>query len=195
MIQALIALVFVFFIPGYLLINALYPRKGEFDPEYDTLYRVTLGIVMSVAITIFVGFGLNYLGINPETGLGYFQGPYIWVILIILTILFFFIGFFRGAYPFMGRISPKLHRLPPRDEKSTLIYRKEDSQKVVKLQELAAKRERLKIKLGEYEKKMKIYTGEEKNTIDNKKRRIQRELSALDKEIRKLEDEIMGEIV
>src|SRR3989449_5896785 len=38
------ALVLLFFLPGFLLINALYPRKGELDREYDALYRVTLGI-------------------------------------------------------------------------------------------------------------------------------------------------------
>src|SRR5207249_5278544 len=53
------ALVLLFFLPGYLLINALYPRKGELDREYDGLYRLTLGIVLSIAVTVFWSFFLN----------------------------------------------------------------------------------------------------------------------------------------
>src|SRR6059036_1306927 len=50
------ALVLLFFLPGFLLINALYPRKGELDREYDALYRVTLWIVLSIAVTVFWSF-------------------------------------------------------------------------------------------------------------------------------------------
>src|SRR2546425_3793566 len=69
------ALVLLFFVPGFLLINALYPRKGELDREYDALYRLTLGIVLSIAVTVFWSFFLNSLGINEATDLGYVVGP------------------------------------------------------------------------------------------------------------------------
>jgi len=194
MFQTIIALIFIFFLPGYMLINALYPRKGELDPEYDSLYRVTLGIVMSVAIAIFVGFGLNSLGVNPETGLGYFLAPNIWLTLIILTIIFFLIGWFRGAYPRLGKIHPSLYRLSPRDEKSTLIYKKEDAEKALKIKDISVKREKLKSELGYYEKKLRLYSGEERDIIEKKRRRIQRELSAVDKQLEELEQEIAGEL-
>ncbi|HYU06074.1 MAG TPA: DUF1616 domain-containing protein, partial [Thermoplasmata archaeon] len=69
------ALVLLFFLPGWLLINALYPRKGELDREYDALYRLTLGIVLSIAVTVFWSFSLNSLGVNPATGLGDVNAP------------------------------------------------------------------------------------------------------------------------
>src|SRR6266699_717123 len=62
------ALVLLFFLPGWLLINALYPRKGELDREYDALYRLTLGIVLSIAVTVFWSFFLNSLGVNRCAG-------------------------------------------------------------------------------------------------------------------------------
>ena len=194
MIQTLLALIFVFFLPGFTLINSLYPRKGELDQEYDTLYRIVLGIVMSVAITIFVGFGLNSLGINPDTGKGYFLAPNIWAVLIVLTIIFFLIGWYRGAYPFLGRIRPSLYRLPPKDEGSTLMYRKEDAKKALKLRKLGAEREKLRKELSYYEKKLKIYTGDDRSIVDKKKTRIQSELRALDGEIEELEKDISGEL-
>jgi hypothetical protein len=195
MIQALLAMVFVFFLPGYLLINALYPRKDELDTEYDFLYRITLGIMMSVAITIFLGFGLNSLGVNPETDLGYFQAPYIWAALIILSVFFFLIGWLRGAYPILGRISPRLYRDTPRDEKSTLIYKKEDAYRVRDLKQMGKKRERLRKELGECEKKLKLYTGEDRNILESKRKRLQNQLKALDRDMKKLEEDIIGELV
>jgi hypothetical protein len=194
MLQAIIALIFVFFLPGFLIVNALFPRKGELDPDYDLLYRITLGIVMSVAIAIFVGFGLNSLGIDPATEMGYFQAPYIWAALIILSILFFVIGWYRGAYPFMGKIRPSLYRLPPRDEKSTVIYKKEDTQKVLELKELAVKRQRIKKQLAYYEKQLKDYAIDNRDIIEKKVKRVQKELKDMDKKINEIETDIIGEL-
>jgi hypothetical protein len=48
--------VFVLFLPGFLLISALYPRSGEMD----TLERVALSIGLSLAIVPLIGLVLNY---------------------------------------------------------------------------------------------------------------------------------------
>ena len=55
MLQLLIAFPLVLFLPGYTLINLLFPRKGELDREYDALYRITLGIVMSIVVLVQIG--------------------------------------------------------------------------------------------------------------------------------------------
>src|SRR3989475_8635571 len=106
------AVVLLFFLPGFLLINALYPRKGELDREYDALYRVTLGIVLSIAVTVFWSFFLNSLGVNEATGLGYVVGPNIAGGLIGLSAAFFALGWWRGAYPWMARVHPSRARVP-----------------------------------------------------------------------------------
>lgn len=46
----------LFFIPGYVLVSALFPTKTELDP-YE---RIALSIGMSISIVIAVGFFLNY---------------------------------------------------------------------------------------------------------------------------------------
>lgn len=48
--------VFVLFLPGYLLISALYARSGEMD----TLERVALSIGLSLAVVPLIGLVLNY---------------------------------------------------------------------------------------------------------------------------------------
>jgi hypothetical protein len=48
--------VFVLFLPGFMLISALYPRSGELDG----LERVALSIGLSLAIVPLIGLLLNY---------------------------------------------------------------------------------------------------------------------------------------
>jgi uncharacterized membrane protein len=58
-LQVVAGIAIIFFIPGYTLINVLFPRKGELDPEYDFIYRTAIGMGLSVVTAILVGFLLN----------------------------------------------------------------------------------------------------------------------------------------
>jgi len=105
--QIVFGLLLVLFIPGYTLIQALFPRKGELDEEFDNLYRFTLSIAMSIAIVILLGFFLGH----PEVRLFKF-----WPLVIGLSSIsaaLFVAGWWRGAYPWIGIIWPKLLRIPP----------------------------------------------------------------------------------
>src|SRR5207244_2412889 len=82
------------------------------DREYDALYRLTLGIVLSIAVTVFWSFLLNSFGVNGSTGLGYVVGPNIAGGLIGLSAAFFGLGWWRGAYPWMARLHPALGHGP-----------------------------------------------------------------------------------
>jgi len=95
-LQAIIALVMLAFLPGYLLINALFPIKGELDLELDHLYRIGMGMAMSMFISITIGFVLGYLGL--------FYAVYLWTALICLSGVFFLVGLLRGAYPRIGEL-------------------------------------------------------------------------------------------
>ncbi len=90
-LQVIAAVIVLFFLPGYTLINMLFPKRGELDLEYDQLYRIGLGMGMSIVISILTGYVLGYLAL--------FYASYIWIALVNLTIVFFIIGFYRGAYP------------------------------------------------------------------------------------------------
>ena len=40
-LRVIAGMLLVLFLPGYTLIQAMFPRRGELDEEFDTLYRVT----------------------------------------------------------------------------------------------------------------------------------------------------------
>ena len=54
--RAILGFPLLFFIPGYVLVSALFPTKTELDP-YE---HIALSIGMSISIVIAVGFFLNY---------------------------------------------------------------------------------------------------------------------------------------
>ena len=106
-LQILAGILVVFFLPGYTLVCMLFPRRGELDPEYDVIYRITLGMGMSVVIAILVGFGLNAISTAENA---YVRAGPLWTILLLLTLVFAFAGWWRGAYPLAGLIHPNLYR-------------------------------------------------------------------------------------
>ncbi len=63
--RILIALPLLLFLPGYLFIAVMFPRRNELTP----IERFTLSIGLSIAITVFDGFALNYTrwGYRPNS--------------------------------------------------------------------------------------------------------------------------------
>lgn len=55
-IRVVLGLPFVLFFPGYVLIAALFPKKGDLDG----IERVALSFGLSIAVTPLIGLGLNY---------------------------------------------------------------------------------------------------------------------------------------
>jgi MFS family permease len=108
-LQVLAGIAFVFFLPGYTLVNMLFPRRGELDPEYDIVYRAALGMGLSIVVAILVGFMLN--AISSE-GHGYVTAGPLWGVLVSVTLVFVLVGWLRGAYPRAGLIHPSLYRPP-----------------------------------------------------------------------------------
>ena len=78
-IRIIIGLPFIFFIPGYILIFALFPARKT-DRGIDVIERIALSFGLSIAIISLIGLGLNYTpwGIRLES--------------ILLSIFVFVIG-------------------------------------------------------------------------------------------------------
>jgi len=137
-LQVLAGLAIIFLLPGYTMVNMLFPRRGELDPEYDIIYRLTLGMGLSVVISILVGFMLNAVS-NEETQ--YVRSGPLWIALSGLTGLFALVGWLRGAYPRAGYIHPSLFR-PTADGRSGKSAKKEFARKR-SLEQLISEREQL----------------------------------------------------
>lgn len=76
------ALLFLFFIPGYSLVSLLFPRKDDLAG----IERLTLSIVLSIAIVIFDGFALNYTpgGFRPAPIIASLAGITLFLLLFTL---------------------------------------------------------------------------------------------------------------
>jgi hypothetical protein len=194
MIDILLVMVVVFFLPGFFLVNALYPRKGELDKDYDGLYRLVLGIVMSVVIVILVGFVLNAFGTDPDTGIGYFRAEIIWPLLISLTVVLFIMGWYRGAYPILGKIHRSLLRFPRREPQSVIIDLKEEKGTVLAFRELSEERENLRRQIKDYERRSRNQTGDMRMRSEKKVVKLQEKLEKVDDELSVMEEKRASEL-
>ena len=193
-LRVLGALLLTFVIPGLLLVYVLYPRRGELDREYDAVYRITLGIVLSIAVTVLWGFFLNSLGVNESTGLGYVQTPYIAAGLVGLSVLFFVAGWWRGAYPWMARLHPSLARAPRPGPDSLLTEAEKDHRVRLKLEDLAGERERLRRTIKDLERRMQLQSADARSHYEQKREEARADLKRVETELKKLEEERATEL-
>ena len=190
-------LLLVLFIPGYTLIQAMFPRKGELDEEFDTLYRVTLGMAMSICIVILVGFVLGNpaLGNAPSWGnsddeKGYFQTFFVTTALLSLSALFFVAGWYRGAYPWTANIHPNLARAPPgiRIESELAVAGKFIPAELIELQGLKHDRDNVKRKLAEVESRKRSGSSVMKKYYDKKEKTLLADLADIDSRMAELDN-------
>jgi hypothetical protein len=181
------ALLLIFFIPGIMLVQALFPRKGELDNELEWLYRLALGIGLSIVITILVNFGLNSLGVNPDTERGYVTAGPITLCLVLLSILFFIIAWLRGGMPFMGRVHPSLIRFPKADMRDDDIPHIADKSQRFKHQELMKERFQMIKEISKCERLIDAHSGEQKKYYEESRKKNLAKLSELEAEIAQIE--------
>ncbi|MDI6887507.1 MAG: DUF1616 domain-containing protein [Candidatus Thermoplasmatota archaeon] len=101
-LQAIVGLLLIFFLPGFTLVKALFAKKEALDKDLGTIYQIILGIGMSLVISIIVGTSLGSIALHE--GRGEFTAPNIIIILSLITVIFFGIGIKRTAYPKLTRI-------------------------------------------------------------------------------------------
>ena len=188
------ALILTFLLPGWLLVNVLFPRKGELDREYDALYRLTLGIVLSNAVPVLWGFPLKSLGVKPATGLGCVPTPEILAGLLGLSLLFFALGWWRGAYPWMARLHPALARTPKPAREDLLTAEEKDHRLRLQLEELAEQREKLRRTIKDYERRMRLQSAEARSHYESKRDEARSELKKIEARLRAVEAERATEL-
>ncbi|MBN1678485.1 MAG: DUF1616 domain-containing protein [Candidatus Thermoplasmatota archaeon] len=185
-LQVVAGLLMVFFLPGFTLINMMFPRRGELDPEYDLVYRITLGMGTSVVIAIFVGFSLNAISTEEH---GYVTSGPLWILLLLLTGVFLVLGWFRGAYPRAGFVHPSLYRVPGRRGEPRTVG--SDFARKRRLEGLVIERERLLKDIEKYAERSatsnpqrKLYYRKMANSAKDRIAQISDELKNLGKEVK-----------
>jgi hypothetical protein len=190
-LRLIYAILLIFFIPGYAAVQALFPRKGELDLEFDKLYRLALSMGLSIAIAVFDGFFLDWMtrafGIYPSPGKGIVQEPYLSLSLWTITGVLFVIGWYRGAYPLIGIIHPSLYREAPPYTPSVEKIR---DQKLKDLENMVEERARIKRMIKEYRMKEKSSAKSMRKYYQTKKAELSKNLDELDRKIDALQKEI-----
>ncbi len=172
-LQIIGAVLLMFFLPGFVLVQALFPRKNELDEEHDLLFRIVLGVGLSIVITALDGFVLGSIGINPMTNKGFWDPFYIAASLSLITLILFIIGWYKGSYHFL--------KSPKKQPESALEAIAENRGKYLKyMQEL--KRHRKEIE------KLILKT---ENASPEERKRYNLKKSKLETIVKKLEDKLI----
>ncbi len=186
-IRVIAALLLIFFLPGIMLVQALFPRRGELDPDFDWLYRIAMAIGLSIVITILVTFGLNSLGVNPDTGMGYVTAVPITVSLVLLTLLFFGISWYRGGLPVLAKLHPSFIRFPTRDPRDEDIPHLVDRKQRYIHQNLVERKFKLISQIDNAERMMEAHSGEKKAYYSKRRQDLLEELRQVEGEISHIE--------
>jgi PTH2 family peptidyl-tRNA hydrolase len=140
-LRIVFGLLLIFVLPGVALIKWMFPRPGELDQEYNGIYVLALGMTTSVCLTILVGFILGSLPVQDD-GTGWFDAPFIIGSLVSITLVFFILGWWRGAYPWLGLVHPSLARFPMPAEAPRSTKRHDDL--VAQIEDLTREHDHLK---------------------------------------------------
>jgi len=94
-IVGLLSLILLFFLPGFLLALAIWPKKDALSGEFDLLFKCVIGIVMSMLISIFAGIVLY--GIGSFAAPPGIQSLRLWVVLGASSVILGIIAWRRGG--------------------------------------------------------------------------------------------------
>ena len=187
-VQVIAGLLLGFFLPGFTLLKLLFPRPSELDISVGILYQIVLGTVMSIVIVVLVSFvlgGPTIRGINTLN---------LYLTLGSLTLVFFFLGWWRGAYPVLGRLHPALMRAPPKSELVEYSMGEMDNRTLLEFQHLAKEKHDLKKDLRKFEKESRLQTGETQKHYSEMIQERTARLEAIDNKIRELEKQRAREL-
>ncbi len=128
-------------LPGYALVRAIFPGRGQMRPAMEGLYLALFTVVGGVAVVVLYTFALILLA-QASPGVNPFNVPVVAGGLFAITLALGAVGWWRGAYGWLGHLHPSLSRRVrggPAEPRS-----REDLER---LRELALERDWLKAQL------------------------------------------------
>ena len=197
-LQVAFGLILIFFLPGFLLVKALFPGRNELDKEYNLIYEIGLGMGLSIVIAILDGFMLGSLhqliGFRTVDGreVGYFDTPYIVSSLLLISLALFIAAWYRGAFPWMGRLHPGLARVPASERPEGRKKRLDGL--IMKIWELSRERERLRREVLDSERKARSHGAEMRAYYKKKLGELRERLAKVDGEMKELEEKRAEEL-
>ncbi len=181
LIRIAFGLLLIFFFPGFTLMRMLFPRADELDTDMGLLFQAVLGSVMSVVISVLVGFVLGSPVLQGFTEVN------VWLSLGGLTLLFFVVGWWRGAYQFLGALHPKLERPLPQTDIVEYNLGPLESDTLMEFQKLTKERHLLRMDIKNYERKSRVQAKSMMDYYQKKNLKAQKRLGEIDNRIKELE--------
>jgi uncharacterized protein DUF1616 len=184
-LRTLASVIFLFFVPGFFLWKALVPRSTDVADEFPQIYTAAFSIGLSVAVVVLTGIVLGQFP-NDASGKGLIQIQYWLPVLLALTAVFAAVAWWRGAFPALGRLSPRLARRPRAPSDGTGVA--DDPKRYWREQDLLARRLEVRAQLKRKERAGRA-TSEDRGYYQKQRAELTAELVRIDEDLEKLRAE------
>ncbi len=196
-LQASFGFLLVFFLPGYFLTKSLWPGPEDLDREYNAIYVLTFSMALSICLTILLGLVLASLPPveDPASGklIGYFRPPYLQILFGATTAVLFGTAWFRGAFPWLGRLHPSLIRVPAAERGGRPARDRAKLDGIlVDLRGEGRRREGLRREIRELQRKIHHEPGDARKSYTRRREDLLKDLRGVEDRIKGLERERAG---
>jgi len=178
-LRTLAAVIFLFFVPGFFLWKALVPRPKDVADEFPQIYTAAFSMVLSVAIVVLLGIVLGQFPADAS-GKGLVRLEYWFPALLAISAIFAGVGWWRGAFPGLGRLSKKLERSPKPAPDGTGVA--DDPKRYWREQDLLARRLEVRAQLKRQERAGRA-VSEDRSYYQKRRAELTQELVAIDEEL------------
>ncbi|MDP6364435.1 MAG: hypothetical protein QF519_06110, partial [Candidatus Poseidoniia archaeon] len=120
---------------------------------------------------------------------GYFQTAFVATALLAASAIFFAIGWYRGAYPWLANVHPALARAPPgfRVEAELAVAGKIIPAELLEMEGLQHDRHNVKRKLEEFERRERVGSPMMRGYYEKKRKTLLADLADIDARLGELE--------
>ena len=91
----ILALLLIFFFPGFFLVLIIFPKRGQLSMDFDILFKGALGIALSILISVLDVILLDQIGSSIGTPM--ITSAALWLSIGALTIILGIISWFFGG--------------------------------------------------------------------------------------------------